>query len=96
VSCGPSFKSTPTANIKYSPTSSEGKKFNSPNDIVVGPDGALFFTDPTLDLPKGETQEIPYQGVYRLKVPQCLKGRICACVAISILGRQLDCESPTR
>ena len=44
----------------------EGKKFNSPNDIVVGPDGALFFTDPTLDLPKGETQEIPYQGVYRL------------------------------
>lgn len=44
----------------------EGKRFNSPNDIVVGPDGALYFTDPTLDLPKGETQEIPYQGVYRL------------------------------
>jgi gluconolactonase len=44
----------------------EGKKFNSPNDVVVGPDGALYFTDPTLDLVKGETQEIPYQGVYRL------------------------------
>src|SRR5215831_7745283 len=44
----------------------EGKKFNSPNDIIVGPDGALYFTDPTLDLPKGETQEIPFQGVYRL------------------------------
>ncbi len=44
----------------------EGKKFNSPNDIVVGPDGAFYFTDPTLDLPKGETQEIPFQGVYRL------------------------------
>lgn len=44
----------------------DGKKFNSPNDIVLGPDGALYFTDPTLDLPKGEKQEIPFQGVYRL------------------------------
>jgi gluconolactonase len=44
----------------------EGKKFNSPNDIVLGPDGALYFTDPTLDLVKGEKQEIPFQGVYRL------------------------------
>jgi gluconolactonase len=44
----------------------EGKRFNSPNDIVVGPDGALYFTDPTLDLPKGQKQEIPFQGVYRL------------------------------
>lgn len=44
----------------------EGKKFNSPNDIVVGPDGALYFTDPTLDLPKGEKQELEYQGVFRL------------------------------
>jgi gluconolactonase len=44
----------------------EGKKFNSPNDVVLGPDGALYFTDPTLDLPEGEKQEIPFQGVYRL------------------------------
>jgi len=44
----------------------EGKRFNSPNDVVLGPDGALYFTDPTLDLPKGEKQEIPFQGVYRL------------------------------
>jgi gluconolactonase len=44
----------------------EGKKFNSPNDVVVGPDGALYFTDPTLDLVAGEKQEIPFQGVYRL------------------------------
>jgi gluconolactonase len=46
----------------------EGKKFNSPNDVIVGPDGALYFTDPTLDLVKGEKQEIPFQGVYRLGV----------------------------
>ena len=44
----------------------DGKKFNSPNDVIVGPDGALYFTDPTLDLVKGEIQEIPFQGVYRL------------------------------
>jgi gluconolactonase len=44
----------------------EGEKFNSPNDVIVGPDGAFYFTDPTLDLPKGEKQEIPFQGVYRL------------------------------
>ncbi len=44
----------------------QNKRFNSPNDLVVGPDGAIYFTDPTLDLPKGLAQEIPYQGVYRL------------------------------
>jgi gluconolactonase len=44
----------------------EEKKFNSPNDVVLGPDGALYFTDPTLDLPQGDKQEIPFQGVYRL------------------------------
>jgi gluconolactonase len=44
----------------------QGKKLNSPNDVVIGPDGAIYFTDPTLDLVKGEQQEIPFQGVYRL------------------------------
>jgi gluconolactonase len=44
----------------------EGKKLNTPNDVVVGPDGALYFTDPTLDFVPGEKQELPFQGVYRL------------------------------
>jgi len=44
----------------------EGKRFNSPNDVVLGPDGAIYFTDPTLDLPEGQKQELPFQGVYRL------------------------------
>jgi gluconolactonase len=44
----------------------EGKRFNSPNDVITGPDGAIYFTDPTLDLVKGEKQEISFQGVYRL------------------------------
>lgn len=44
----------------------EGKKLNSPNDVIVGPDGALYFTDPTLDLVKGEKQELDFKGVFRL------------------------------
>lgn len=44
----------------------QGKRFNSPNDVILGPDGALYFTDPTLDLPEGQKQELPFQGVYRL------------------------------
>jgi gluconolactonase len=44
----------------------EGKRFNSPNDVIIGPDGAIYFTDPTLDLPQGEKQELPFQGVFRL------------------------------
>lgn len=44
----------------------KGKRFNSPNDVVLGPDGAIYFTDPTLDLVAGQKQEIPFQGVYRI------------------------------
>jgi len=44
----------------------DGKRFNSPNDVVIGPDGAIYFTDPTLDLLAGEKQDIPFQGVYRV------------------------------
>jgi gluconolactonase len=44
----------------------QGKRFNSPNDVVLGPDGAIYFTDPTSDLPKDQKQEIPFKGVYRL------------------------------
>jgi gluconolactonase len=44
----------------------EGKRFNSPNDVVIGPDKAIYFTDPNMDLPAGEKQEISFQGVYRL------------------------------
>ncbi len=57
---------TPEGKYKILADHYEGKKFNSPNDVLVGPDGALYFTDPTLDLVAGEKQEIPFQGVYRL------------------------------
>ena len=56
----------PDGNYKVLADKYDGKRFNSPNDVILGPDGALYFTDPTLDLPKGEKQEVPFQGVYRL------------------------------
>jgi gluconolactonase len=47
-----------------------GKKLNSPNDVVVKSDGSIYFTDPPYGLTAefgnlGE-QELPFQGVYRL------------------------------
>ncbi len=57
---------TPEGKYKILADHYDGKRFNSPNDVIVGPDGALYFTDPTLDLVAGEKQEIPFQGVYRL------------------------------
>ena len=48
----------------------QGKRFNSPNDLVIHPSGDIYFTDPPYGLPKGmddPTKELDFQGVYRLK-----------------------------
>lgn len=47
----------------------EGKKFNSPNDIAVARNGAIYFTDPPYGLEKNMAdplKELPYQGVFKL------------------------------
>jgi sugar lactone lactonase YvrE len=59
----------------------DGKRFNSPNDIVVKSDGSIYFTDPpyavqpsTPGMPRPPDwwtkpipgKELPYQGVYRI------------------------------
>src|SRR5258708_33642709 len=53
---------TPDGRYKILADRYDGKKLNSPNDVIVGPDGALYFTDPTLDLVAGEKQEIHSQA----------------------------------
>src|SRR5580700_1064814 len=50
---------TPEGKYKILADHYDGKKLNSPNDVIVGPDGALYFTDPNMDLVAGEKQEIP-------------------------------------
>ena len=45
----------------------EGKRLNSPNDLVYRSDGTLFFTDPPFGLPKffdDKRKELPFSGVY--------------------------------
>ncbi|MBE9187302.1 SMP-30/gluconolactonase/LRE family protein [Microcoleus sp. LEGE 07076] len=43
----------------------EGKKLNSPNDLVVKSDGSIYFTDPPYGITK-EQEELGFYGVYRL------------------------------
>ena len=48
----------------------EGKRLNSPNDLVYKSDGSLYFTDPPYGLPKQNDndpgKELKVNGVYRL------------------------------
>jgi gluconolactonase len=48
----------------------EGKELNSPNDVVVKSDGAIYFTDPTYGRMPGfgleREQDLDFQGVYRI------------------------------
>lgn len=48
----------------------EGKRLNSPNDLLYSSDGTLFFTDPPFGLPKfgdDPRKELPFSGVYSLR-----------------------------
>ena len=47
----------------------DGKRLNSPNDLVFKSDGSLYFTDPTAGLRfqnKDLKRELPFTGKYRL------------------------------
>jgi gluconolactonase len=49
----------------------QGKKLNSPDDLIARSDGIVYFTDPTFGIAGGsglaaQTQEQSTQGVYRL------------------------------
>jgi len=60
----------------------DGRELNSPNDVVVKSDGAIYFTDPTYGRMPGfgleREQDLDFQGVYRIAPeggdPQLLVG----------------------
>lgn len=46
-----------------------GKRFNSPNDLVVDTRNNIYFTDPIYGLPDGEkdpSRELSFEGVYKI------------------------------
>ena len=48
----------------------EGKRLNSPNDLVYRSDGALYFTDPPYGMPLQDDdpkKELPFNGIVRLE-----------------------------
>jgi gluconolactonase len=48
----------------------EGKRLNSPNDLVYRSDGALYFTDPPFGLPRfydDPRKELPFSGLFLFK-----------------------------
>jgi gluconolactonase len=47
----------------------EGKRLNSPNDVVYRSDGSFYFTDPPYGLAKGDSdpaKELKFNGVFRM------------------------------
>lgn len=60
----------------------EGKRLNSPNDVVCKSDGAVYFTDPDYGIKNERVgllapQEIPFKGVYRVSPD----GKMLSCLA---------------
>jgi gluconolactonase len=50
----------------------DGKRLNSPNDLIFAANGDLYFTDPPFGLPRAfddPAREIDFSGVYRLSAP---------------------------
>jgi gluconolactonase len=60
----------PHGNITVLADHYAGKRLNSPNDLVYGSDGTLYFTDPPFGLPGGfadPKKELPFSGVFRVR-----------------------------
>jgi gluconolactonase len=61
-------RTEPDGRIVPIATHYDGKQLNSPNDVVCGPDGEVYFTDPPYGRQEfygvPREQELPFQGVY--------------------------------
>ncbi len=53
------------ADVDALATHYDGKRLNSPNDIVVRSDGRIFFTDPPYGIEESQ-RELPYNGVFTI------------------------------
>jgi gluconolactonase len=60
----------PSAQVTLLADTYQGKRLNSPNDLVYKSDGSLYFTDPPYGLPtqsdSDPAKETPVNGVYRI------------------------------
>lgn len=61
----------------------QGKRLNSPNDVVVAADGAVYFTDPPYGI-RPEERELALQGVYRIDP---------ASGAVSLVADDFECPN---
>jgi gluconolactonase len=60
-------RTEPDGTVVVLAESYEGKKLNSPNDVVVARSGAIYFTDPPYGLGDNcDGKQLPYQGIFRL------------------------------
>jgi gluconolactonase len=53
-----------------------GKRLNTPNDLVLGPDGSIYFTDPPYGLVNrnaGPDRDLEYMGIFRLAPDNSLR-----------------------
>ncbi len=61
----------PHGNVTVLADSYEGKRLNSPNDLVYRSDGTLYFTDPPFGLPdtfEDPEKDLAFSGVFRVSV----------------------------
>ena len=70
---------SPNAQITVLADLYQGKKLNSPNDLVYKSDGSLYFTDPPYGLPtqsdNDPAKEVQINGVYRIPAARQQKPR---------------------
>jgi gluconolactonase len=60
----------PHGNITVLADRYQGRRLNSPNDLVYRSDGTLYFTDPPFGLPDGfddPKRELPFSGVFQVR-----------------------------
>jgi gluconolactonase len=71
-----------TGNVEVLTERYEGKRYNSPNDVVVDPAGRIWFTDP-LYAPDRSIMEHEHEAVYRLDTD----GRVKRVITQPAIGR---------